>query len=350
MRDRPSVADVARLAGVSVGTVSNVLNRPDRVSPATLERVQTAITDLGFVPSASARMLRRGVTQSIGAILLDLANPFFTALARGVEDRIAADSLALMLASSDEQAERERRALSLLEENGVRGILVTPARAEVGHLAAVRERGTPVVLVDAAPGGNFPAVSVDDVHGGRIAVAHLLQIGHRRIAMANGPHSVRQCADRWAGAEQAVREAGLDPAQVLTEIRVGSLNDAGGEQVAHTLLAQPASTRPTAVFCVNDLVALGLLRTALRAGLSVPGDLAVVGYDDVGFASMLLVPLTTVRQPTHRIGWAAADLLLRLGDAAEPPEHIHFTPELVVRTSTAGEASHEPAPQVSPAG
>ena len=176
---------------------------------------------------------------------------------------------------------------------------------------------------------------MDNVKGGSLAVGHLLDLGHRRITMVNGPHAISQCVRRWTGARSAVEAAGLDPDDVLTEHRIPALTDSAGEAAAHAILALPEDQRPSAVFCVNDLVALGLLRTLLRFGVSVPESIAVVGYDDIAFASMLMVPLTTVRQPTHDIGWAAANLLLELREnPANTPPQVQFEPELVVRLSS----------------
>ncbi len=330
-RRRASISDVARLAGVSVGTVSNVLNRPDRVSDATRERVESAIAQLSFVPNGSARHLRVGTITTVGAIVLDIANPFFTDLARGIEARLDEDDYTLMIASSDEDPEREARYLRLYEQHGVQGIMVVPATDDVDHLVTLAERGVRIVLLDRpSPVESLSSVAVDDVHGGALAVRHLLGQGHERIAFLNGPHTIRQCADRWAGAVQAVEAAGLDPAVTLEETTV-SLNADGGDAGTRSLVDR--TDRPTSVFCVNDLVALGSLRTLRRAGLSVPDDVAVVGYDDVTFAAELATPLTSVRQPTHELGVRAADLLLR-GDDGEP-EHVVFQPTLVVRESSA---------------
>jgi LacI family transcriptional regulator len=333
-RRRASVSDVARRAQVSVGTVSNVLNRPDRVSPATRERVLAAIDDLSFVPNGSARQLRAGTITTVGAIVLDIANPFFTDVARGIEDRLARDDYTLMVASSEEDPERESRYLRLFEEHGVRGVMVVPATDRVDHLLALRERGVGVVLLDRpAPTPDLSSVAVDDVRGGELAAQHLLDQGHTRVAFLNGPHSIRQCADRLRGVEHALAAAGLDPAEHLTEITLPSLNADGGEAATRALLAR--DDRPTALFCVNDLAALGALRTLRREGVDVPGEVAVVGYDDVAFAAELATPLTSVRQPTHLLGERAADLLLRGREA--PAEQVVFQPELVVRASSAGD-------------
>jgi len=331
---RSSINDVARRAGVSLGTVSNVLNRPDRVSTQTRARVLAAIQDLSFVPNGSARQLRAGTITTVGAVLLDIANPFFTEVARGVEDRLAEDDLTLMLASSDENPEREARYLRLFEEHGVLGLLVTPAGHEVDHLVDIRRRGVNVVLLDrTSPSAQISSVSVDDVVGGALAVEHLLSLGHRRIGLVNGPHHIQQCVDRRAGAERAVLAAGLDPATALVEVVVPSLNAEGGELGMAELLGEEKAL--TAVFCANDFTALGAMRALRQRGLDIPGDVAVVGYDDVDIASMLATPLTSVRQPKHQLGHVAAGLLLEgVGPDARPARHIEFRPELVVRASS----------------
>jgi LacI family transcriptional regulator len=329
---RPSVTDVAKLAGVSVGTVSNVLNRPDRVATATRDRVLTAIDDLGFVRNASARQLRSGEISTIGAVVLDIANPFFTEIARGIEDRLAQDDLTLMLASSDENPDREARYLRLFAEHGVRGVLATPSHGSIDALLALHEKGIPVVLLDhTSPVPELSSVAVDDVSGGELAIEHLLDLGHRRIGFINGPLTLRQCVDRRDGVLRALEARGLEPAEVLVEESVDNLNADAGDAATQRLLAQ--EDRPTAIFCVNDLTALGSLRALREAAVVVPEEVAVVGYDDVSFASMLSTPLTSVRQPTHLLGWTAADILLRAG--IDDAEQVTFTPELVTRSSSA---------------
>lgn len=331
---RASINDVARLAGVSLGTVSNVLNRPDRVAPATREKVERAIAELSFVRNGSARQLRAGKITTVGAVLLDIANPFFTEVARGIEDRLAEDDYTLMLASSDEDPRREARYLRLFEEHGVLGVLATPAGDDLEPLMRLRERGLGIVLLDrTSPDPGICSVAVDDVAGAAMAVEHLISQGHERIGLVNGPPSIKQCVDRRAGAVRALTEAGLDPAEALVEVVVPSLNATGGEQGVTELLA--GGPAPSALFCVNDLTALGAMRVLRAHGLSIPGDMAVVGYDDVDFAAMLMTPLTSVRQPTHQLGHLAADMLLRsAGPEHEPARQVVFTPELVVRESS----------------
>jgi LacI family transcriptional regulator len=336
-RRRPSVADVARTAGVSVGTVSNVLNRPEQVSPATRERVEGAIAELSFVRNGSARQLRQGSITTVGAVLLDIRNPFFTDVARGVEDRLAMEDHTLMLASSDDDPEREAKYLRLFEEHGVLGLLVVPTTRSTEHLVEIQRRGVPVVLLDAAstvPG--LSSVSVDDVAGGELAAAHLLARGHESIVFLNGDHQIRQCEARRAGVDRAVVAAGLDPARVVDEVTLTPLDASGGDGALQAWLDAHGGTAPAALFCVNDLVAIGAQRCLRRlGGASLLARTAIVGYDDIDVASELAVPLTSVRQPTREMGYQAAELLLRQASDGEVRE-IVFHPELVVRASTAG--------------
>jgi LacI family transcriptional regulator len=329
---RTSISDVARLAGVSLGTVSNVLNRPERVSETTRDRVLRAIEELSFIPNGSARQLRAGTITTVGAVLLDIGNPFFTEVARGIEDRLDRDDYTLMLASSDGELDREARYLRLFEEHGVLGVLVTPAGHDLEHLLELRSRGVQVVLLDGtSPDPTISSVAVDDVAGAAMAVEHLLSLGHRRIGFINGPQAIQQCVDRRAGMLRALTAAGLGRSAMI-EVEVPALNADGGEVGAAQLLEGPL---PTALFCVNDLTALGAMRTLRANGMRIPDDMAVVGYDDVNFASMLTTPLTSVRQPTHRLGEVAADLLLRAaGPDAPPAQQVEFQPELVVRASS----------------
>ncbi|HET9975727.1 MAG TPA: substrate-binding domain-containing protein, partial [Streptosporangiaceae bacterium] len=327
--------DVASLAGVAVGTVSNVLNHPDLVRPLTRARVEAAMEELGFIPNGSARQLRAGRSRCLGLVVLDVTNPFFTEVARGVEDYAQAAGYAVILCNSDEADDKERRYLRVLEEQRVRGILITPVHGRAPELRRIRDRGTPVVLLDRPGSAGQCSVAVDDRRGGEIAVSHLLELGHRSIALVNGPVAIRQCADRRRGALRAVERAGLDPAAaVLAEVTVPAMNARAGAVAADELTS--GGSRPTAVFCTNDMLALGLLRRLGQAGVAVPGDLAVVGYDDIEFAADAAVPLTSVRQPKYQLGRAAAELLL--DEADRPGEHEHrrivFKPELVARASS----------------
>lgn len=355
-RRRPSVADVARLAGVSVGTVSNVLNRPETVSDPTRERVEAAIAELDFVRSGAARQLRAGSVTTVGAVLLDIANPFFTDVARGIEDRLAQDDLTLMVASSDQDPAREAKYLHLFEEHRVLGLLVVPSGRDLSALKEVQRRGTPVVVLDApTTEAGLSSVSVDDVAGGALAASHALSLGHRRVLYLGAPHEIQQAADRRAGIDDAVRRAGLDPAVVVEEVVLPALSASGGEAALTAWVEGHGGETPGAVLCINDLVAVGVQRGLRRlGGYKLLRRTCVVGYDDIDIAKELAVPLTSVRQPTHELGYAAADLLLSRtahgggaggggggaggGGArrsgAGPAEHVVFRPELVVRESS----------------
>jgi LacI family transcriptional regulator len=332
-----SIKEVAARAGVSVGTVSNVLNRPHLVAQPTRRKVNAAIKALGFVRNESARQLRAGRSRTIGLVVLDVANPFFTDVARGVEDEASAAGLAVILCSSDELQAKQDRYLELLAEHRVQGVLITPVGEVDGQLTELQRRGIPVILVDArSPSGGQCSVAVDDVLGGDLAMSHLLEAGHERIAYIGGPLTLRQVSDRRDGATRALERASRSAGQ-LQIIETAAPNVAAGGLAGEAIAALPAGVRPTAAFCANDLIALGLLQAMTRLGLRVPEDMAIVGYDDIEFAAAAAVPLSSVRQPRHQLGRTAAQLLLE--EATETGTHQHrqvvFEPELEVRRSSA---------------
>ena len=293
------------------------------------------MAELGFVRNESARQLRLGSSRMIAYIMLDAANPFFTDVARGIEDAAAPADLLLFICSSDNLTRRERSYLDRLEQQRVQGVLITPVDPDSELLDELPRRGTRVVIVDRIRDAETHcSVSVDDILGGELAASHLLELGHERIAFVGGPDSIGQVRDRRAGALRAVKASGGQESQ-LTGIETRALTVADGRSGGERLAGLPAYSRPTAAVCANDLVALGLLQQCVRLGIRVPDDLAIVGYDDIEFAGAAAVPLTSVRQPRHRLGRVAAELLL---DEAANPDHQHqqvqFTPELVVRAST----------------
>ena len=334
-----SMKEVAKLAGVSLGTVSNVLNNPDLVTEATRQKVEWAIDELGWVRNESARQLRAGRSSAIAIVVLDVGNPFFTDVARGAEDYVDARGLTVQVGNSDQRPEREARLLDQVEQQRVRGVLLAPLGEVLARAERLRKRGIPVVLVDrVVPGTDSCSVAVDDVEGGRLAVAHLLDMGHRRIAFLGGPSSLVQVRDRRQGAEEAVTEAGGE-ATLLT-ISTPALDLGSGIRAAADLVVLPEIERPSAVFAANDLLAIGLLQGLVTAGLRVPEDIAIIGYDDIDFAAAAAVPLSSVRQPRTALGETAARLLLEeiaAQDEGQPHEHRseRFVPELVVRRSTA---------------
>jgi LacI family transcriptional regulator len=331
-----SIREVAAHAGVSVGTVSNVLNRPDIVAEPTRSRVRAAIKQLGFIRNESARQLRAGRSRTIGLVVLDVANPFFTDVARGVEDEASESGLAVILCNSDDQQKKETHYLELLEEHRVQGILITPVSTDDDRLARLQQRGTPVVLVDSrSPTRGQCSVSVDDVLGGELAVAHLLEGGHTRIAFVGGPLGIRQVADRRDGALRALDRAGASP-DALHMIETPALNVAAGQRAGAAIAELPAARRPSAVFCANDPLALGVLQEMTAQRIRVPDSISLIGYDDIDFAAAAAVPLSSVRQPRQLLGRTAAQLLLdeALGEGSHQHRQVVFEPELVVRQSS----------------
>ncbi|MFC5824537.1 LacI family DNA-binding transcriptional regulator [Nonomuraea insulae] len=328
-----SIKEVAAHAGVSPGTVSNVLNRPGKVAPATRERVQAAINELGFVRHGSASTLRAGHSRTIGLSVIDIGNPFFTEVAAGVEDVASELGYAVILGNSAGSQDKEERNLRVLAEHRVRGVLITPSGEDPARLDRLREHGISVVLVDhPAHRPDQCAVAVDDVAGGRAAVTHLLAKGARSLVYVTGPLTIRQCAERREGAKAAMRGVGLDPAD-LRVVEATTMTARAGEKAAADLIA---GDLPEAVFCANDLLALGVLRALLRSGVRVPEDVALMGYDDIDFAAASTVSLSSMRQPTYQLGRIATELLL---DECDNPDthahqHIMFQPELVAREST----------------
>lgn len=331
------VRDVAALAGVSPGTVSNALNHPAKVHPKTLERVQAAIKELGYIRNDAARQLRAGTNRAIGMIVLDVANPFFTDVARGVEDVLIEEQRPLILGNSAQDEDREKTYLDLFEQQRMSGVLITPVGNVIDRLRRLRDRGTSVVLVDRLTRGKeFSSVAVDDRMGGRLATEHLLAIGRRRIGFIGGPANLAQVKNRLAAARAAVKKHG---GAALTFVESATMNAEAGRVGAEQLLALPKRQRPDAVFAANDLVALGVLQALTFAGVRVPDDVAIVGYDDIDFAESAAIPLSSVRQPAIHMGSTAATLLLDViaaGTAKAKVQHVTLKPELVVRLSTIG--------------
>ncbi|WP_129837917.1 LacI family DNA-binding transcriptional regulator [Streptomyces sp. RFCAC02] len=329
------IKEVARQAGVSVGTVSNVINRPHMVADETRERVQAAITELGYVRSESARQLRAGQSRIIALLVLDMGNPFFVDVATGAERVARAAKLGVMTCNSAQSPSEESDYLGLFAEQRVRGVLVTPADMTGHNLADFRRHNIPFVLVDRVlPSAEGCSVSVDDVRGGTLAVRHLIDRGHTDVAYISGPMSLQQCQDRMEGAARALTDAGF-AASALHHIEAARLDVASGREAGARLLAM--ADRPSAVFCANDLLALGVLQALFAAGVRVPDEMALVGYDDIEFAAAAAVPLTSVRQPAVRMGRQAAELLLEEtgeGAAAHRHQRIVLDPELVVRESS----------------
>jgi len=330
-----SIRDVAKLAGVSVGTVSNVLNRPGEVSADSVLRVQRAIEHLGYRRNDAARQLRAGTSSTVGFVVLDGQNPFFSSVVRGAEDEASKNGIAILLGNTDEDSARERMYLDLFEEQRVRGVLISPYRDISPRLEQLRVRNIPAVLVDRFSGdGRFSSVSVDNVSGGRMAAEHLIQSGRSRIAFVGGPFELRQVSDRLAGARVAVEAASREVS--IEVVATSALTVEEGIAAGIRILGGSERDWPDAVFAANDLLALGLLQAFVGGGrLLVPQRIALIGFDDIAFARAAAVPLSSMRQPSRTIGATALRVLIE--EADDPtliPRQTVFQPELVVREST----------------
>ncbi|QHC69256.1 LacI family DNA-binding transcriptional regulator [Rathayibacter sp. VKM Ac-2801] len=326
--------DVARRAGVALGTVSNVLNRPSLVSAATRSRVQQVIDELGFAPNRAARALAAGTSSTIGFVVIDLSNSFFLDMARGAEQAAEAAGMTVVLGNADVRAIKQRTYLDLFVEEQVAGILLAPlpetAADAIGRLPSGRRL---VFLNDSAVDGAC-TVSADDEHGGYLAARHLIDLGRRRLAFAGDPAIAVPVRDRLRGVERAVAESNGAVSLELDLTPEVQVED--GRRFGHLLADRAAADRPDGVVAAADLLALGVLQSLLaRSDLRVPEDIAVTGYDDNRSAWDSVVPITTLAQPGEAMGEAAMRLLL---DEISDPEHVHrhevLRPRLVIRGST----------------
>ena len=326
-----SIRDVASQAQVAVGTVSNFLNRPDRVAEATRKRIEAAIADLNFVPNASARHLRSGSSRTIGLLVPDITNPFFTEVARGAGDTASESDYALILCNSDEDPIKEERHLKVLIEQRICGLLITPSFDGLAGVAELNRRNIPTTFIDRrADSLDQSSVSMDDFHGGKSAIEYLASLGHKSIAWVNGPLSMAQCAHREDGVMDSARAQNIK----ISKFQVSQMRSQNGYEVTQNILASNAQI--TAIFCANDLMALGVLRALLEKGKTIPKDYALIGYDDIGFSASASIPLTSIAQPAYKLGALAAQMIINEVEHGKnfKHEHIVFKPELVIRAST----------------
>ena len=323
-----SIHDVAERAGVSIATVSHVINGTRKVSPETTARVEKSITAMKYRPNAIARSLRTSAGKTIGMLVPDNANPFFAETARGVEDFAFAAGYGVLLCNTDGSVEKEARYGDALIENQVGGVILITAGPTSDVVDDLLRRNIPVVVVDRElPRDDVDAVLPKHFDGAMAATKLLVQNGHELVACIASDAGVLAAGERLRGFHRAIEDAGAEAIVVK-----GDLQYSGGYEAAKELLS--ASRRPTAVFACNDLMAIGALRAAREAGLSVPGDLSVVGFDDIGPAKFTEPALTTVAQPKHEIGAIAAELLLkRLDDPDLPVARLLVDTELIIRES-----------------
>jgi LacI family transcriptional regulator len=315
-----------------VGTASNVLNRPGLVAPETVKRVQQVMDELGYIPNGYVKQMSVGHSRTLGLVVPNVFNPFFAEVARGVEDAAAKKNYAVFICNTDESPDREERFMGVLVEQLVKGVLITPTSMKPAHIKTLRERGISVGLLS-APGKSSSecSVTVNDVFGAEIAIEHLVELGHQHIAWICGPDSIPQVIDRTKGVAIAAKHHKI---QVDT-VRSPSMKFDGGVQAAEEILAM--NPRPTGIFCANDLLALGVMRTLLAAGVKIPEDISLIGYDDIEFALTAPVPLSSIIQPAYQLGYTATQLLLSECDSIETHAHqdVRFQPELIARASTA---------------
>lgn len=327
------LASVARLAGVSTATVSNVLNRPHLVAPATQERVMAAIRELDFVPNRAAATLRQGTNRVLGLVIPDVVNPFYAAIVDAVVVAADRDRYGVVLCVSHEDPLREQRHFDMLAEQRAAGALVVPITADWSRLSQLRMVGTRLILVDRRVDETEAcSVAIDDVHGGELAVEHLLSAPGSGISIVNGSRTIVQCEDRRSGARAALRSGGFDP-DSLVEFEMPEMTIEAGVIAGRRIAASGA---PLRVFCTNDQLAIGVIRGLAEAGIQTPDDASVVGYGDLAFGTEEAQRLTTVGQPKQEMGEVAvAKLLVELREgAAHHHSATSFQPHLVIRDST----------------
>jgi len=335
-----TIKDIAERAGVSVATVSYVLNNTRYVSPEKKERVTEAVRELNYVPNAAARGLRAGESRTIGLIVADISNPFYPDLAKACEDVAQEQGYAVHMINTDDRPERMRQALSQAREGKIDGLIVTTAlEADREPLQALLARDFPVVLAHRRLEGlDVDLIESANFEGGQLAARHMLGLGHSRIAFLSGVTGSPIGERRVAGYRQAMREAGIEvrPEWVLSG--EAKYAESYSRMVAYAEMAP--EERPTAVINVSDIGAMGVLDAAADRGLRVPEDVAVMGFDDLFIAAFRSVRLTTVRVPRYELGRQATQLLLRrIGKADLKRQHIVLPVELVVRKTCGGEGS-----------
>jgi DNA-binding LacI/PurR family transcriptional regulator len=344
---RVSIKDIARTAGVSHSTVSRALNDSSLISDATRGRIKCLADEMGYSPNTLARSLVTRYTNTVGVVVTTITDPFMSEVVKGIQTTADEYDYTVILCSSEETPEREMAAVEMLRSKRVDGVICIASRIGAVYLEHQERIDAPVVIINNHNErmGRYPhTISVDNHHGGYLAARHLVQQGDRRIAYVSGPVAVNHSSsrDRLGGYHQALMEAGIEPEPAL--VVEGNGCPDGGERAFRHLAA--LDELPTAVFCYNDMTAMGLMHAAGRTGLSVPEDLAVVGYDDILLASYLSPPLTTVSQPKVEMGQEAMRIALSLitgdedileGMSASSDALVRC--RLVVRASTVGRRS-----------
>ncbi|GGR26049.1 LacI family DNA-binding transcriptional regulator [Deinococcus ruber] len=336
--------EVAKLARVSPATASRALHRPELVALRTRERVEQAALELGYRPNVLARSLRTRGSRTLGLIVTDILNPFHATLAKGVQDAAEAQGYTVLMFNSDEQPDKERRALETLQGHLPQGLIVVPTSQTGDNLRIVP--GLPVVELDRTSGlPDAHSVMVDNVSGAREAVAHLTGLGHRRIGMIVGRQDVSTARERLQGYREALAAAGLPYLESL--VLPGNHREADGRLASMQLLSQ--RERPTALFVGNNEMTVGAVLAARDLGLELPRDLSIVGFDDSRWAQTMSPALTVVAQPTYELGMVACQWLLSVIQGNPWPENVRLPTVLIHRSSTAPpQPTRSPAQAASP--
>lgn len=328
----PTIYDVARMAAVSPATVSRVMNGRGNVDPLLANRVQQAVSELGYRPNGAARSLRRQVAPVWALIISDIENPHFTSLVRGVEDVAQALGHSVVLCNSDEDLSKERRYIEVALGERMAGVIISPASDRHTDLQPLLDRDLPVVTIDRRiRGSSIPSVLADNVTGAQAATAHLVEQGYERIACITGPMRTSTAVQRLTGYRRALRTAGRTYDRSL--VRVADYKEAGGYEATRSLLDEREA--PDAFFVANSLMTIGALERLVDAGLGVATDVGVVGFDDHAWARLVRPALTTVAQPTYELGRTAAQQLVALQEqGGMSATTITLPTRLVVRGSS----------------
>jgi LacI family transcriptional regulator len=335
-----TISDVAERAGVSAMTVSRVVNNTGYSSQVTRTRVEAAIAELGYVPNALARQLRSKRTKTLALVVSDISNPFFTTIARGVEDVAARHGFSVMYCNTDESEREEAQYLLMLVERQVDGVLLVPAGRSGTSFRLLAAHRMPVVVLDRRVAGHHvDSVRCDSEAGAHALTRHLIGLGHRRIAVLAGRRTISTSVDRVAGCRRALEEAGLALDDALVRyggFTFGNLHQANGHRMARAVLAS-AADRPTAIFAVNNFIAFGAIRALHEAGIRVPEDMSVVAFDDLPTEWVSDPFLTVAAQPAYEIGRRGAAMLLdRLsGERVAAVEDVVLPFEVILRRSSA---------------
>jgi LacI family transcriptional regulator len=328
-----NIKDVALHAGVSVTTVSHVVNGTRFVSEVARQRVEAAVRELGYVPSAVARSLKHNTTRTFGMVIPNNSNPYFAEIIQGVEARCFAAGYNVILCNSNDDPERQAAYLRVLAEKRIDGLIFVVTGSDAVVRATLGGINTPLVLLDREVSGvSSDLVEVNHVLGSQMATEHLLELGHPRVACISGPPGLSPSSQRRAGWKDALEKAGVERKE--SDLARGDFTARGGYLAMQTLLKR--RPRPTAVFACNDLMAVGALTAAREAGIAVPQQLSIVGFDDIELAAFSAPPLTTVAQPKLEIGTLAAELLLeRVSASRSESRRVILDPKIKVRGTTA---------------